>query len=118
MIDRILKDELRRRGLSARDAAKRCGISHTSILRALRGENIDLTTVKAISRLLDLEPAEILKLEMETGDTLSAEIGIILHQEPKLEEAYRMVIERYHKSEIGMEVVIDVLRYTVIRVQP
>jgi DNA-binding Xre family transcriptional regulator len=64
----VLSSELARRRISAREAARQSGLSHTTIVRALRGDNVDLETIRLICAWLEIDPTKVVDFGQDQGD--------------------------------------------------
>ena len=60
MLEIMLQRAMRNRGPSSHKVASEIGVSHTTILRALRGDTIYVNTIIKIANLLKVRPSELL----------------------------------------------------------
>jgi hypothetical protein len=78
-----LKQEMKNRGLSTRQVAKEISKSHTTVLRALRGEIVDLDTIYKISDWLGVKPATLINSLANTKSALPDQIAVMLGKHPR-----------------------------------
>src|SRR5687768_10090744 len=60
MLQILLENAMREKRLSAREAAEEIKVSHTTILRALKGEAVDVETIIKFANFLNIRPSELL----------------------------------------------------------
>ena len=60
MLAQLLKEKMQKENLSLRAAASEVGVSHVTIVRALKEEPLDLDTIIAISNWLGISPSVVL----------------------------------------------------------
>lgn len=82
MIETYLKDEIRNRGISIRTAAREMGVAHTTIRRALQGNDVDLSTVTAISKWLKVDVVNL--LSVSSNPTIRNQLCLSLERNPWL----------------------------------
>src|SRR5512143_3774290 len=96
MLQTLLKDVAKERGLSARDLGAEIGVSHTTLLRAMRGEVVDLDTLILIADYLKVRPSTLLDGFGKTDNTVVS-MSALIEAEPGLakvfEEASRAIAE-------------------------
>jgi transcriptional regulator with XRE-family HTH domain len=115
MLDIILRNAMQERGLSSRKVAEAIGGSHTTILRALRGEAIDLETIVKIANFLNIRPSELLN-SMPTDATLPDQLAALLSHSPELEETLRDAVERVKAGELKPGTIADIVSYARYRI--
>jgi transcriptional regulator with XRE-family HTH domain len=116
MLQNILQGAMKEKDLSARDVGKLLGVSHTTVLRALQGEQIDLSTLIKMAEWLKIRPSVLLD---NLGDDAEVEAKVTL-----LTEAYpelRIVLEKAaHAVEEGQAdptIIKDIVAYAEYRIQ-
>lgn len=111
MLPQLLKDKCQRLGLSSRQAAEKVGVSHTTILRALSGDIIDLETLIKISNWLDVEPATALNSFIASPDALSYKVASVLERYPKLKDVFSKALEAIADENVEPAVIEDIVLY-------
>ena len=89
MLEIILRKELYERGLSSRSAASEIGVAHTTLLRALRGQSVDVETIVKIANYLGIRPSELINTLDDSGTSLADQLSVLLSRSPELEEQLR-----------------------------
>lgn len=116
MLSTMLEAKLKEEGLSIRQAAKITGVAHSTILRTLRGESIDLETVLSFAKWLEVKPATLLNA-MSENDTLAEKLTIVLKQSPKLADTFEEAIGKFVEGKIPLAIVNDIAAYASYRIR-
>jgi transcriptional regulator with XRE-family HTH domain len=114
MLDILLQQAMRDKGLSSRKMAEAIGSSHTTILRALRGEAVDVETIIKIANYLGVRPSELLD-SMATDTTLPDQLAVLLAHSEELEQQLADAMERVQAGELKPEVVRDIVSYALYK---
>lgn len=93
MLSILLAEKCREEGLSAHEAAKAVGVSHTTILRAQRGVVVDLPTLIKIAAWLGVKPATLHNSMSLEPDALPDKIAAALEVQPELAKVFRNAVE-------------------------
>ena len=116
MLQIILEKAMQEQGLSSHKAAERIGVSHTTILRALRGEAVDVDTIIKIANFLNVRPSELLNSMSETA-SLPDQLAVLLSHSRELEEELRDAVERINAGQLDVSVLRDIVSYAQFRLQ-
>jgi transcriptional regulator with XRE-family HTH domain len=116
MLQRMLQDEIRSRGLSVRRASRQIGVSHTTVFRALEGKQLDLPTIELICKWLGVNTNEVLRLPASQSPTTSDKLAVLISRNPRLLAAMDRLVEMYENKELEAVIVADVLAYISYRV--
>ena len=114
MLQIVLRKAMDERGLSSHKAAEAIGVSHTTILRALRGEAVDVDTIIKIANFLGIRPSELLN-SMSTDATLPDQLAALLGHSPQLEEELKDAVERVQAGALDPAVVKDIVSYALYK---
>lgn len=114
MLDVILRQAMQNQGLSSHKAAEAIGVSHTTILRAMRGEAVDVDTLIKIANFLNIRPSELLN-SMSTDATLPDQLAALLSHSPELEEELKDATERVRAGQLDPAVIRDILSYAMFK---
>ena len=113
MLDIILRNEMSKRGLSSHTAAVEIGVSHTTILRALRGDSVDVDTIVKIANFLGVRPSEILNSTQDTA--LADQIAVLLSHSPQLETQLREAVQKVRDGKMDAATLADVVAYAAFK---
>jgi transcriptional regulator with XRE-family HTH domain len=114
MLDIVLRKAMEEQGLSSHKAAEAIGVSHTTILRALRGEAVDVDTIIKIANFVNVRPSELLN-SMATETTLTDQLATLLSHSRELEEQLRDALERVQAKALDPAVVRDIVSYALFK---
>ena len=114
MLKIVLDKAMRDRGLSSHGAAEIVGVSHTTILRALRGDVVDLKTVIAIANWLDLRPSELLN-SLGDKNTLGDQVSTLLAEYPELKEVIKEATKSIGDGRASPELLADIVQYAMYK---
>jgi transcriptional regulator with XRE-family HTH domain len=110
MLKIVLRKVMHEKGLSSHKAAEAIGVSHTTILRALRGEAVDVDTIIKIANYLHIRPSELLN-SMSTETSLPDKLAALLSHSRELESELQQAVERVEAGELDPGVVRDIVNY-------
>jgi DNA-binding Xre family transcriptional regulator len=116
MLQRILQDEIRSRGISIREASRQIGISHTTLFRVLDGKQLDLPTIELICKWLGIKANEVLRLPESQSPTTADKLAVLISRNPRLSAAMDRLVALYEDKQIEAVIVSDVLAYIAFRV--
>lgn len=111
MLKELLKQEVEGKGLSSREASKVIGVSHTTIIRALRGDMIDLDTIVKIADWMNVRPAHLLNVFGGTEQSLADKIAVVLEMNPKLVEVFTEAITQIQDGNASPDIIEDIAAY-------
>jgi plasmid maintenance system antidote protein VapI len=114
MLKQILEKELKERSLSSRGAAELIGVSHTTILRALRGDVVDLETVLRVSDWLHIRPSTLLN-SMNTNAQLSDQIAAIVERNPRLNQIFSDATIAVKIGKADPAIIEDIVAYALYK---
>lgn len=121
MFREILENELQRRGLSVREAAKEIGISHTTLHAAKDGtRNLDVGTALLIAKWLKVPLSTIVEEanpdEYERNETLQA-IQLVLEAAPELEQTFREAAKALSAGTLSLTDFRDITEYAAYKIR-
>ena len=114
MLKQILEKELKERNLSSRGAADAIGVSHTTILRALRGDVVDLDTVLKVSDWLHIRPATLIN-SMNNEAPLSDRIAAIVERNPRLSQVLTDATQAIEDGRADPAIMEDIVAYALYK---
>jgi transcriptional regulator with XRE-family HTH domain len=117
MLSTLLQQEMQARGLSSHSAAAEIGTTHTTILRALKGERIDIDTLIKIANWLHVRPSELLNSMVDGEElTTSTQLAAILSRSPELEAELKDALERVKAGALDPSVIRDIISFAAYKI--
>lgn len=117
MLDNLVREEIRKKGISVRQAAREMGISHTTAIRIINGKNSDLDTLKKVCDWLNVEINSVLHEEFTDNSGLNSKLILFLEQNPNLSQSLEEALECFENRSIPKEVITDMTSYITFRLQ-
>lgn len=117
MLQIVLQKAMQEKGLSSHKAAELIGTSHTTILRALRGETVDVDTIIKIANWLKIRPSELLN-SMSDEATLPEQLSVLLSHSRELEDELKDAVERVQAGALDPAVLRDIVSYALYKLKP
>lgn len=112
LLSNLMKDKMKEKGLSIREVAEECGISHTTIHRAIKGEEIGLTVMQEIAKWLDVEIATILGT---TEGDISKQVSMLIETEPEFALLFKRFIKGFVEKKYDTRDLEDIISYAVYK---
>lgn len=116
MLKPLIIEEMKKQGMSTRQVAEKIGMSHTTIIRALRGGEVDLTTVIKISEWLEVKPSILINSMASKKNVLPDQIAVILEKYPHLEAEFSKAIKAVMEGTVEPEIIEDIAAYAAYRI--
>jgi DNA-binding Xre family transcriptional regulator len=117
MLKQILDQEIRRNRISNREAARQIGISHITIGRILKGDQVDLSTLNSVARWLKVNPSTLMDENAPEVDALASSLAVLLQSQPALAEMLSSAVERVEAGDLDVSTLSEVLSYMAYRLQ-
>ena len=111
-----LSQEMKKKGLSTRQVAKEIGTSHTTILRTLRGEIVDVATILKFSEWMGLKPATLINSLADTKSALPDQIAVMLGKHPRLEAEFSKAIQAVVEEKVDPAIIEDIAAYAAYKI--
>jgi transcriptional regulator with XRE-family HTH domain len=115
MLQIVLRKTMDEQGLSSHKAAEAIGVSHTTILRALRGEAVDVDTIIKIANFVNVRPSELLN-SMATDATLTDQLATLLSHSRELQDTLRDALERVNAKALDPAILRDIVSYALFKI--
>jgi DNA-binding Xre family transcriptional regulator len=109
MLAKLVNEKLRLRGISVRSAAEELGVSHTTIHRILKNENVDLDTVIKMCDWLGVRPSTL--LDASSRDNISDKVAAIIQVSPGLSKLFTEMVRDFEDGKMSERDIMDVLSY-------
>ena len=106
-----LEDQVQRTG-SLRTAAKKAGVSHATLSRALQGDPLTLTTLEGISKWTGVDLIRLLRLygaQLPEDQHVEAALARLLDQRPQLRDVLEMAVETLSDEQLNQ--VVDFIKF-------
>lgn len=116
MLREKLKQEMVNRGFSPRDLAKEIGTSHTTILRTLRGDDVDMKTILKYSAWLGVKPATLINSLPPDRSALPEKIIVMLGNHPILEKEFSRAVDAIVENKIDPSIIEDIAAYAAYKI--
>ena len=117
MLRSLLAEKMRKEQISARDAARQIGISHTTVNRVIAGDIPNVDNLVAISNWLGVSVPTVLGVETGTKDDVAARVALLIEAAPGLRTLFSSLVEDYQAGRLTSEDVEDILAYAAYRTQ-
>lgn len=116
MLKTKLSQEMKNKGAGTRQVSKEIGVAHTTILRALRGDLVDVGTILKISKWMGVKPATLLNSMATTKDVLPEQIAVMLKNYPRLEDEFEKAIKAVIAGTVKPEIIEDIAAYAAYKI--
>jgi transcriptional regulator with XRE-family HTH domain len=117
MLSTLLQQEMKARGLSSHGVAAEIGTSHTTVLRALKGERIDVDTLIKLANWLHVPPSELLNSMVDGAEFSTAtQLSAILARSPELEAELKDALERVKADQLDPSVIRDIISFAAYKI--
>lgn len=114
MLATILQHKMAQEGLSSRDLADRIGVSHTTVLRTVKGEKIDLDTLKKLCDWAELDLATALNIEQKNDDLIS-KMALLVEANPRLRQIFSSAMKDVENGKLSVSDFQDIINYAIFR---
>jgi transcriptional regulator with XRE-family HTH domain len=111
-----LSQEMKEKGISTRQVAQMAKVSHTTILRALRGKTVDVGTIVKISEWLRVKPSTLLNSMITTEEGLPDQIAVLLESSPQLAKELGKAIKAIKSGQVSHAIIDDIAAYTAYKI--
>jgi transcriptional regulator with XRE-family HTH domain len=115
VLSTLIQEKVRRENISIREAARRVGVSATTISRTMEGESVDVETLIKICDWLGVSPSNVIDSYLPSTDGLGKSVAAILETNPKLAEVFGEAIQRIAMGELPPDTLRDIVAYARYR---
>jgi DNA-binding Xre family transcriptional regulator len=114
----VLNSELERRRISAREAARQSGLSHTTIVRALRGDNVDLETIRLVCTWLEIDPTKVVDFGHDQSDDVwMGKFTALITSNPLLKENMCNVFRKIEIETVNPKIIDEICAYIMFSLE-
>jgi len=117
LLPELVQDKMRKEGLSIREAGRQIGIAHTTVIRILNGETLDLKTLIDVCEWLGVSPSSILDSQILGRSYLSAKIAVVVERNPEFAKVFEEAMDRLAQGKIDLATVADFVAYAAYRLK-
>jgi len=111
----LLKEELDRRHLSFRAAAREINVAHTTLIRIINGEPCDVPTLQKIAAWLGVAPSSLVDTMDQANTELSTAIAAVISAEPKLAQVFIEASKRLSEGKMTPGELRELAYYAMFR---
>ena len=116
MLDQILKEELAKRGLSIREAAREIGVAHTTVARMVQGITVDIGTLQKTCDWLGIQLSTVLNVEDKSELGLTSKLAMILEKQPELAGVFAEALDELEAGHLTTADLADIMGYAAYRI--
>jgi transcriptional regulator with XRE-family HTH domain len=116
MLQKVLQGVMDERNLSARDVGKLLGVSHTTVLRAMKGEQVDLSTLLEIAKWLKIRPSVLLD-NLDSEVDIDTKIDLLTDAYPELRTVLEKAAQAVEDGQADPTIIKDIVAYAEYRIQ-
>jgi hypothetical protein len=101
-----------------RQAAQKSGLVHSTLIRAIQGESMSLSTLEALARWRNVRLVKVLEMygeEIPEDRRAEWELGLFLDRRPELRDGLEVAIDVL--DEEALESVLDYVRFQVAQAE-
>jgi DNA-binding Xre family transcriptional regulator len=112
MFNLILRTAMEEKHVSAREVARQTGVAHTTIIRILQHENVDLDTIKKVCGWLKIDPMYVVNLDsgQEEKEWLW-KVGMMVESNTELHIAMKRVFKNIDHQEINPRIINEICEF-------
>jgi transcriptional regulator with XRE-family HTH domain len=116
MLAALILQKLQEDNITRREAAKRVGVSHTTLKRIIEGSPADVDTLLKLCDWMEIEPADALNSMALKGDNkLVSAIAILVEREPGLAKLFKDAMEDVEKGNLSPDDIREIIAYAAYR---
>ena len=115
MLPKLLAEKQKNDGLSNRAVAKLTGVSHSTISRALNGEQMDMATLEKLAVFLEVPVSVLADLGAAGATGLGAKIEALVLQEPELAKIFEDAVDMILDGQMSASTFRDLVSYASFR---
>jgi transcriptional regulator with XRE-family HTH domain len=116
MLKNLLEGAMKEKNLSSRDLGAILDLSHTTILKALQGDQVDLTTLIKMAEWLKIRPSSLLDT-LGDGADIDDKILVLSEAYPELRVVLEKAAEAVEAGQADPAIIKDIVAYVEFRIQ-
>lgn len=108
----ILRTEMEERHVSAREVARQTGVAHTTIIRILQRENVDLDTIKKVCSWLRIDPMYVVNLDSgQPEKEWLWKLGMMVESYPELNIVMKMAFKNVDNMKFNPKIITEICEF-------
>jgi DNA-binding Xre family transcriptional regulator len=116
ILSKLITDEMARRNLSHRAAAREAGVAHTTLIRISRGDPADVDTMLKLCNWLKINPSDVIDgMGDNTNDALVKNLSVLIQRQPRLAATFTNLLGEFLSGGMTQEEVLDVINYATYK---
>jgi len=115
VLPKLLAEKQRKEGLSNRAASRQIGVSHSTVSRALKGDQMDMATMEKFAVFLGIPVSSLMDMEASDHHGLAAKIDALVLQEPELAKVFEQAIDLILDDQMDPSIFQDLVAYASFR---
>jgi len=101
--------------MSNRAVAREIDVSHSTISRALKGDQLDMATLEKFAAFLDIPVSTLVDMDVQGSAGLAAKVEAIVAQEPELGKVFEEACDLILDGKMTPDVFRDLIAYASFR---
>lgn len=116
MLQTMINDRMRARGMSVREAAREIGVAHTTLNRLLNEKaEVDLATVRLLAAWLGVSLPTALGIDDDNSDVAVA-VTALIEAEPRLADTFVRAAQEVKNGTLTSDDFRDILEYAMFKI--
>ncbi len=112
MFHQILRTAMSEKQVSAREVARQTGVAHTTIIRILQDENVDLDTIKKVCGWLQIDPMYVVNLDSGQEEKQWLwKLGMMVESYPNLHLAMRRAFRNVDINHVNPRIINEICEF-------
>jgi len=113
----LVRNEIRKRGISAREAGREMSVAHTTVARILDEKVVGTDTLLKVAAWLKISSPDVVSpTGLDTDEGVASAIAVLVQAEPALADAFRDLAKMVSRNQLEPAAVREVLRYVTWRI--
>lgn len=117
MLSRLLEEELERRGVSLREAARQIGVSHTTLNMVKKNRPLEVNTAYLICQWLGVPITVAVEQGVSDSDMLISRIGALLTAAPELANILTVAAQEVEKGTLTSDDFKEIMQFAAFKIQ-